>query len=79
MSLVDKVLRSVKSDVVRTFVSDKEADRRYELCFGNKEFYPCDSLNKKNGKCRECGCPMDKKVNFDTIATRKVRCPLNKW
>ena len=47
MSLVDKVLRSVKSDIVRTFVSEKEADRRYDICFGNKEFYPCDSLNNK--------------------------------
>ena len=66
MSLVDKVLRGTKSKMVRTFVDEKEADRRYAICFGDDEFLPCESLE-------------DKKVDYDTIATRKVTCPLNKW
>lgn len=79
MSLVDKVLRGTKSKMVRTFVDEKEADRRYAICFGDNEFLPCESLEEKTGKCKECGCPMDKKVDYDTIATRKVTCPLKKW
>ena len=79
MSLIDKVLRGSKSKIVRTFVSQTEADRRYSICFGDDEFLPCESIEMKTGKCKECGCPMDKKVDYDTIATRKVTCPLKKW
>ena len=39
MSLVDKVLRGTKSKMVRTFVDEKEADRRYAICFGDDEFF----------------------------------------
>ena len=79
MSLVDKVLRGTKSKIVRTFVSEEEANRRHAICFGDENYMPCPSLNEKTRKCKECGCPMDKKVDYDTIATRKVTCPLKKW
>lgn len=78
MSIIDKVLRNTNSDFVRTFVSPEEAQRRYNICFGDDKYLPCEYLNEK-GKCTLCGCPMDKKVDYDTIATRKVTCPKNKW
>ena len=79
MSIIDKVLRGTKSDLVRTFVSEEEAQRRYNICFGDSTYLPCEFLNQKNGKCKECGCPMEKKVDYDTIAKRKVTCPKKKW
>tara|TARA_R110002096_G_scaffold220851_2_gene409408 strand:- start:8239 stop:8478 length:240 start_codon:yes stop_codon:yes gene_type:complete len=79
MSIVDKILRSSNSEVIRTFASKEEAQRRRDICFGDSQYLPCEFLNEKNGKCKECGCPMDKKVDYDTIAKRKVTCPKNKW
>lgn len=79
MSIVDKVLRSSNSKLLRTFVSKEESDRRRAICFGDEKYLPCEYLNEKKGRCTECGCPMDKKVDYDTIAKRKVTCPKKKW
>ena len=79
MSLVDKVLRGTNSKYVRTFVSEEEADRRHKICFGDEQYLPCEHIDMESRKCKKCGCPMDKKVDYDTIATRKVTCPINKW
>lgn len=54
-------------DNMPVFVTPEIADHRIIIC-SDCEFYT------KTGRCSNCGCYMDKKVNLAS-----ANCPLNKW
>lgn len=49
-------------------VTDKQREERISICHG------CDLYNKVDQTCRNCGCFLPIKVNWDS-----ERCPLGKW
>lgn len=55
----------------------KEADEhtaylRFMIC------KQCQFLNPDN-TCQQCGCAMDKKTGWDSIAGVKITCPMGYW
>lgn len=47
---------------------------RYKICQG------CDSYDKKNKQCLECGCNISNKKQFlNKLAWADQHCPLDKW
>jgi hypothetical protein len=50
------------------YVSDQEADRRFDICNW------CPKYITLTGTCKECGCFMKLKTKLE-----HATCPLNKW
>jgi hypothetical protein len=49
-------------------------DSRYNICLS------CDSFDKTNNQCMECGCNINNKSIFmNKLAWADQKCPLNKW
>lgn len=47
---------------------------RYNICLG------CESFDRKNSQCLECGCNIsDKKVFLNKLAWKDQKCPLGNW
>lgn len=47
---------------------------RYSVCLS------CDSFDKINSQCLECGCNINNKSVFlNKLAWADQKCPLNKW
>lgn len=47
---------------------------RYSICL------LCDSFDKINHQCNECGCNINnKKIFLNKLAWADQSCPLNKW
>lgn len=47
---------------------------RYSICLS------CDSFDKINSQCLECGCNINNKSVFlNKLAWADQKCPLNKW
>lgn len=47
---------------------------RFAICLA------CDSYDKKNRQCIECGCNIsNKSVFLNKLAWSDQQCPLNKW
>jgi hypothetical protein len=47
---------------------------RYSLCIA------CDSYDKENKQCSQCGCNISNKSIFlNKLAWADQKCPLNKW
>jgi hypothetical protein len=56
-----------KRNHIPPFVSEEVALSRITACSGCEYYTP-------RGRCSDCGCWMDKKVNLTT-----AKCPLDKW
>lgn len=51
-----------------------EIETRYNICSS------CDSFDKENKECMECGCGISKKKEFfNKLAWQDQKCPLGKW
>ena len=61
------------------FVNQEEAKRRYEICVGNKEYYPCEKYFSLTGSCKKCGCFVRAKTKVFKRGKHIEKCPLNKW
>lgn len=49
-------------------------EARYKICL------VCDSYDKQNQQCNECGCNINNKSIFlNKLAWADQKCPLNKW
>ena len=47
---------------------------RYSICL------ECDSFDKANAVCTECGCNINnRKIFMNKLAWADQHCPLNKW
>jgi len=54
--------------------SQKEIDYRFDIC-GR-----CESFDKQNSQCMQCGCNLSrKKVFLNKLAWKDQQCPLGKW
>jgi hypothetical protein len=54
--------------------TQEQIDKRYSICL------LCDSLDKKNAQCLECGCNINnKRIFMNKLAWADQKCPLNKW
>ena len=54
--------------------SQKLIDKRYSICI------VCDSYDKINSQCLECGCNLsNKKIFLNKLAWADQKCPLQKW
>jgi hypothetical protein len=54
--------------------SQSVIDSRYSICLS------CDSFDKKNKECIECGCNINnKRIFMNKLAWADQECPLNKW
>lgn len=54
--------------------TQKEIDYRYNICLS------CDSFDKVNGLCNECGCNINnKRIFMNKLAWADQHCPLDKW
>lgn len=54
--------------------SQQTIDSRYQICLS------CDSYNKTDKQCNECGCFISNKSIFlNKLAWADQSCPLNKW
>ena len=49
-------------------VNDEEFNRRKSVC------NTCRYFDRKQNRCKKCGCMLKAKVRFKT-----AKCPLNKW
>ena len=65
-----KNLAQTAADVARDprWVDDTEFDRRMTLC------HACPLYDKKQNRCRKCGCRLKGKARF-----KAGRCPIQKW
>ena len=71
--------RSLKSFIKgsQVITSQKEAERRWEICKACPELLYDETnpdTNKKDGRCPLCGCFMNVKVHYAV-----AECPLGKW
>jgi hypothetical protein len=47
---------------------------RYDICLS------CDSFDKNNAECMECGCNINnRRIFMNKLAWADQECPLNKW
>ena len=47
---------------------------RYDICLS------CDSLDKNNAQCMQCGCNINnRRIFMNKLAWADQKCPLNKW
>jgi hypothetical protein len=54
--------------------SQEQINYRFDICFN------CDSFEKTNQECLECGCNISRKRIFlNKLAWADQSCPLNKW
>jgi uncharacterized paraquat-inducible protein A len=54
--------------------SQAQINARYLICLS------CDSFDKQNEQCLECGCNINnKKIFMNKLAWADQQCPLNKW
>lgn len=51
-----------------------QINHRYLICLS------CDSFDKNNAQCMECGCNINnKRIFMNKLAWADQQCPLNKW
>lgn len=54
--------------------TQEEINYRYAICES------CDSFNKQESQCNECGCNINnKRIFLNKLAWADQICPLNKW
>lgn len=54
--------------------TQQQIDYRYDICI------VCDSYDKLNFECLECGCNINnKRIFMNKLAWADQQCPLNKW
>lgn len=54
--------------------TQSEINYRYNICLS------CESFDKSNEECLECGCNVNnKKIFMNKLAWADQHCPLNKW
>ena len=65
-----KNLAKTAADVARDprWVDDVEYERRMKIC------YACPLYDKKQNRCRKCGCQLRGKARF-----KAGKCPIAKW
>jgi hypothetical protein len=51
------------------------AEKRYEICLGCEHYGKSRAITKDE-HCKQCGCPIQKKVFTEKMDNS---CPLNKW
>lgn len=51
-----------------------QINERYSICNS------CDSFDKSNSECLECGCNVNnRKIFLNKLAWADQKCPLDKW
>lgn len=79
MILINRIKTFIKSilfHIWRGFPksTQDQINYRYNICLS------CDSFDKLNGECIECGCNVsDKKIFMNKLAWADQKCPLDKW
>ena len=54
--------------------TQKEINDRYNICLG------CNSFDRDNASCMECGCNINnKRIFMNKLAWADQYCPLDKW
>lgn len=72
MSIIEKIIKAWWISYNPTPAQSKLAQKRLEICS------TCPSMIESTVfkfKCKECGCPIGKKIFTDRIGA----CPLHKW
>lgn len=76
---IQKLITFVKSLIGHVGKGMPKADQftinsRYSVCFS------CESFDKDNKQCLECGCNISAKKEFlNKLAWLDQKCPLGKW
>lgn len=79
MKLIRKINRFLKSLIFHVYSgfpksSQEQINSRYKICLS------CDSFDKINSQCMECGCNINnKKIFMNKLAWADQECPLDKW
>jgi hypothetical protein len=54
--------------------TQEQINIRYEICL------QCDSFDKVNKECMECGCNINnKRIFMNKLAWADQKCPIGKW
>lgn len=91
-SLIKQVANFTKAAVTHIstgmhLVTEEEHKERVNICFGTKERNYEDKCEKfvqnthnDNGRCSECGCPLNKEKGVSSkLDWTSSYCPLKKW
>ena len=77
--MINKIQRFIKSLLFHIYngfpkSTQEQINYRYNICIN------CDSYDKMNQECMECGCNINnKKIFMNKLAWADQHCPLNKW
>lgn len=77
--MITKLVTFIKSLIFHIYSgfpksSQNDINYRFSICT------ECDSYDKQNQQCLECGCNINnKKIFMNKLAWADQHCPLNKW
>lgn len=76
---ISKIKTFIKSIIFHIWAgfpkcTQEQINNRYQICL------VCDSFDKINQECMECGCNINnQKIFMNKLAWADQQCPLNKW
>jgi rRNA maturation endonuclease Nob1 len=79
MKLLLKIRNFIKSFLFHVYAgfpksTQQEINYRYNICAD------CESFDKEEHQCLECGCNVNnKKIFMNKLAWADQKCPLGKW
>jgi len=79
MIFINKIVTFIKSLMFHVYAgfpksTQEQINIRYEICL------QCDSFDKVNKECMECGCNINnQRIFMNKLAWADQRCPIGKW
>jgi len=79
MIFINKIVTFIKSLMFHVYAgfpksTQEQINIRYEICL------QCDSFDKVNKECMECGCNINnKRIFMNKLAWADQKCPIGKW